>query len=670
MRQITLIVLIMLAGIAGIRAQEPVRAGGGGMPVGSSGEQRSPDTASVFYFHADERWPGNGTLKRTGDTLLTGFQFYDPAEGPQQLNAGLGNIGLAYYPLVFNPEKSSGFRFSPYLFSDYLLKNSNLRYFRQFGPYTNLSYSFGNGKEQLFGFTHSQNIARGLSVGIDVNLINSIGLYNRQKADNAGVALQGQFVSDNERFAVLAYYRNNRMKWRENGGILHDTVFTTNYETDRKRIAIRLENADNLIKESGFQIREYYYFGRNPRLTEEAEKLADSLAKAAKATPDTLKKLQPAEKQARLFFNPERTNFFRHTFTYNRNALLYTDANPRSGFYPDIFADSLITFDSIFFHEFTNQLVFEGGVGKARGSDKAVILRAGIEHAFVVYKNDSVTKRFNRLTPFAYVSANAFGMAKAEGKIWLSNGAPFNGDKGVSAMLTLPAYNNSTSWGNLTASLAVDALQPDYLFQYHSSNHFRWENSFGQQTILSSKVMYTRRHISAGFNFYNLDGWVYFDENAQPARAGSGIAVTQLYGYTGFSLGHFDIQAFAVWQNASNADLLRLPDLAGRLTAAYSVAMFKRALHLNTGLSVMYNTAFFGDAYMPALRSFYLQNRVKTGSYPYIDGFVNLRVKRAKMFLVMKHLNSGLMGYNYFMVPSYPMQDRGFRFGVSWDFFD
>ncbi|HCT71855.1 MAG TPA: hypothetical protein DF409_13585 [Bacteroidales bacterium] len=36
----------------------------------------------------------------------------------------------------------------------------------------------------------------------------------------------------------------------------------------------------------------------------------------------------------------------------------------------------------------------------------------------------------------------------------------------------------------------------------------------------------------------------------------------------------------------------------------------------------------------------------------------------------MKHLNSGLSGYNYIMVPSYPMPDRGLRFGVSWNFFD
>lgn len=84
----------------------------------------------------------------------------------------------------------------------------------------------------------------------------------------------------------------------------------------------------------------------------------------------------------------------------------------------------------------------------------------------------------------------------------------------------------------------------------------------------------------------------------------------------------------------------------------------------------MYNSAFYGDAYMPALRSYYLQRQTETGDYPYMDAFVNVRVKRARMYLIAKHVNSGLMGYNYIQVPGYPMPDRGIHFGVSWQFYD
>ena len=640
-------------------------------PAGKEEEERSPDTASVYYLNIEQKWPGSRVVKMN-DTLLKGNQFYDPVQGGSSLNAVNGNIGLAYKSLIFNPAPTDGFRFAPSVYNHYLLRNDNIRYYQTFGPYTNIAYSFGDGKEQLFSVTHSQNLARGLSLGVDLNIINSLGNYNRQKADNSSVAFQGQFITNNERYAVLANYRNNRYKWRENGGIVNDSLVTENIEPERNRIAINLQSADNLIKESGVFLRQYYYFGKNPNKPDKAKSIP-----ASDSTGISSDSLPAPELPSRLFFNPDRSDFISHTFTYTRNALKYTDEPTKPGYYPDIYLDSVTTFDSIYYHEIINQFMFEGGIGRAKGSSKAIQLRLGIEHTFGVYKN-SITdndsnymkRNFNRITTFGYLSANAFGLARAEGKVWLTTGAPFKGDKGAAAMLTLPAYDNSTSWGNLSAELGVNSMQPDYIFQYQLSNNFQWENSFGQQTIASGKVMYARKFVNAGFNFYNLDGWVYFDTIAHPARANSSIQVTQLYAQTDITLGNFDIQAFAIWQKSTNANILDLPELAGRLTAYYRISLFKRAVHLQAGLSLMMNTSFYADAYMPALRSYYNQNQVKLGDYPYIDGFINMRVKRARMFLVMKHINEGLTGYNYMMVPSYPMADRGFRFGVSWNFFD
>lgn len=661
MRKINLIGILILIINAAFAQESP----------GKEELERSPDTASVYYLNLEQRWPGSGLVKMN-DTLLTGNQFYDPIQTGSSLNAINGNIGLAYKSLIFNPTSTDGFRFAPSVYHNYLLRNDNIRYYQTFGPYTNIAYSFGAGKEQLFSLTHSQNIARGLSLGVDLNIINSLGNYNRQKADNSSFAFQGQFITNNERYAVMANYRSNRYKWRENGGITYDSLVTENIEPERNRVAINLQKADNFIKESGIFIRQYYYFGKNPNKPEKVKTIP-----ASDSTGINADSLLVPELPFRLFFNPQRSDFIRHTFTYTRNALKYTDEelNPKN--YSNIYLNPKETFDSIYYHEFVNQFMFEGGVGRAKGSSKAIQLRLGIEHTFGVYKNyiavdesNYITRNFNRLTTFGYLSANAFGLAKVEGKVWLTNGAPFKGDKGAAAMLTLPAYDNSTSWGNLSAELGVNAMQPDYIFQYHLSNHFQWENTFGQQTIASGKVMYARKFVNAGFNFYNLDGWVYFDETAHPARANSSIQVTQLYAQTDVPLGNFDIQAFAIWQKSSNTTVLDLPELAGRLTAYYRIALFKRALHVQTGLSLMINTSFYADAYMPALRSYYNQNQEKLGDYPYIDGFINIRVKRARMFLVMKHLNEGLTGYNFMMVPSYPMADRGFRFGVSWNFYD
>jgi hypothetical protein len=43
---------------------------------------------------------------------------------------------------------------------------------------------------------------------------------------------------------------------------------------------------------------------------------------------------------------------------------------------------------------------------------------------------------------------------------------------------------------------------------------------------------------------------------------------------------------------------------------------------------------------------------------------------RTRIFIMYDHLNSGLMGYNYYNVPSYPMNVRMFRYGLAWTFYD
>ncbi|MBK6347542.1 MAG: hypothetical protein IPF68_16745 [Bacteroidales bacterium] len=648
MRRLFLLLFSLFSSIGYLSAQNEETA---------AQSEPSPDTATVQLVKLNNRWPGEKMVTLV-DSSLTDFQYYLPTESGSCLNLLNGNAGLAYKSMLFDPESMTGFRFAPPVYNAYLLKNENISFYHVRNPYSVVFYNTGKAKEQVFNVTHAQNLSRGITVGIDLRLINSIGLYERQKSDDMGFAAQGQFVSDNERYMLLANYHINKLKWRENGGITYDSLFSSNIETDRKRIPVNLKAADNQIRESGVFIRHFYYFGHNPARTDSLTKMADSLQETR--LPDSLHR----------YYNPNRTNFFRHTFSYTRNSLLYTDANPLSGFYRDIYIDSTKTFDSVYYHEILNDISFEGGVGRVRGQGKALLLRAGVEYAFSVYKNDSISKKYIRFTPYAYLAANAFGIAKAEGRIWVSQGNPFNGDKGISAKLTLPAFDNSTSWGNLSASMAVDALQPDYLFQMHYSNHFKWENAFGQQTIFSARAMYERKNLKGGFNLYNLTNWVYLNELAIPEKQEESFSVSQVWGQAAFRFGKFDIGAFGAWQSVSKDELLHLPEIAGRVSGSFSTPLFKRALHFQAGLSVLYNSAFYADAYMPALRSYYLQNSIKTGDYPYIDAFINIRVKRAKMYLMLKHLNSGLSGYDYIMVPGYPMPDRGFRFGISWTFYD
>ena len=94
-------------------------------------------------------------------------------------------------------------------------------------------------------------------------------------------------------------------------------------------------------------------------------------------------------------------------------------------------------------------------------------------------------------------------------------------------------------------------------------------------------------------------------------------------------LGNWSFDLRGVYQNASNS-ALRVPEFAGDVSIYYTKDLFKKAAILQPGVDVFYNTSYFGYAYMPAIKSFYLQDEKKVGNYFYTDIFLNLQIKRAR----------------------------------------
>jgi hypothetical protein len=53
-----------------------------------------------------------------------------------------------------------------------------------------------------------------------------------------------------------------------------------------------------------------------------------------------------------------------------------------------------------------------------------------------------------------------------------------------------------------------------------------------------------------------------------------------------------------------------------------------------------------------------------------VNVFLNFKVKRTRVFIMFDHINYGLSGSKYDMVPTYPMNTRMLRYGLSWTFYD
>jgi hypothetical protein len=90
---------------------------------------------------------------------------------------------------------------------------------------------------------------------------------------------------------------------------------------------------------------------------------------------------------------------------------------------------------------------------------------------------------------------------------------------------------------------------------------------------------------------------------------------------------------------------------------------------MEPGFTFTWFSSYFADAYMPALRSFYLQNEKEIGNYPFLDVYLALKVKRARIFVKYTNVFGLTQDFNYYTTPHYPMLDPRFYLGVSWRFY-
>jgi hypothetical protein len=98
--------------------------------------------------------------------------------------------------------------------------------------------------------------------------------------------------------------------------------------------------------------------------------------------------------------------------------------------------------------------------------------------------------------------------------------------------------------------------------------------------------------------------------------------------------------------------------------------LVSKVLYIELGADARYNSAYFADAYHPVTGLFYLQNKKKLGNYPYIDAFVNAKLKRTRIFAQYMNIGSMFLEKSYFTSLHFPMNKATFRLGISWSFYD
>jgi hypothetical protein len=224
--------------------------------------------------------------------------------------------------------------------------------------------------------------------------------------------------------------------------------------------------------------------------------------------------------------------------------------------------------------------------------------------------------------------------------------------------------------GTITLTGDYALQKPGWFYEHYLGNNFKWDTAWEKQGLISAGINYSLKFLEAGFTVNRISNYVYLDSSATPQQFKGGFGHLFAYLNTNLDLWRFNITAKLIYQTIQGTNVLRVPAFMGSLALYYSQPLFHGAAILQPGLSFFYNTPYYANSYMPATHSFYIQDRKEIGNYIYMDVFINLKIQRARFFVMYSHFNASFMDKSYYTVPGYPMPDAAFKFGISWRFHD
>lgn len=249
---------------------------------------------------------------------------------------------------------------------------------------------------------------------------------------------------------------------------------------------------------------------------------------------------------------------------------------------------------------------------------------------------------------------------------------------------------NFPLWGDTVTLMArgfFKRMNPTFYYRHYHARHFWWDND-NLDKILHSRIEgqfhYSKTKTTLRVAVDEIQNYTYMAMGyniADDKRTGNTIDVRQKGGSLSlitlalgqnFKLGPLNWENMITYQKSTDNDVLPVPDL-NIYTNLYLRFKIARVLKCDFGADGRFFTKYYAPDYSPALGQYAVQtgdNRTKVGEYPVVNVYANFHLKQTRFFVMMSHVNAGSGSRNYFFTPHYPLNQRIFRFGVSWNFYN
>lgn len=573
------------------------------------------------------------------DTNLTRFQNYDFIKRISITSTSLGNSGLATMSNIFIYRKESPlFLFNTY--SPYLFDNNNITFYNTRRHFTSLNYISNGSKtygENWMNVIHTQNINPYINIGFNYKLISSVGQYQFQNSRDNSLML---FASYNKyRYSIHTSYSYNKFKVYDNGGIKND-IYVEDKDTlsDPGIFPTNLKNCKSVFLNTNFLFVNQYKLGK----------------KILKQINDTTQ-IKSVNHKSSLIYYIDILNYRK----------IYNDDS--SSYYRNFYIPGIYIYDSTQFDIVSNafQFCFLPDTNNFIPIGFASIIKSDISN-YSCYNIDST-----------YIDNSAIikieNSKNAKIKFDFSAEYCFDGyrEDDINSGLFLRKSYKSDSLIFLF-NIKFSRTKPSISEILFSSTNYFWDTSFvaKDRSDLNLNLIDRKHKTNLFVNYSILDNFIYFNSDTSLVQSTSTFNVITVGFTQQTKIKRFNFNNTIIYQKSDNNEVVRLPEFCLNNSTFFEFSLLKGIINSQIGFDIYYNTSFYAYAYSTAISSFYIQNNKKIGNYPYLDFFINFKLKRARIFVKYEHANHNLIDRNYFVALHYPSQEKMMKFGISWNFYD
>jgi len=608
----------------------------------------------------------------TIDTLLYNYYRLSVPSAVSDAYLTTGNLGGEGMNMLYmRQEPVSDFFFRDAL-QAWLPPVNNHRFYNTRIPMTLLSYNTGGGRDNeqnRLKATFSGNVNKRLQIGAMLDYLYSKGSYANQSTNDLTWGFSGSYIGD--RWELQASYAHWNMLNKENGGITNDLYITDPAELqggddriDAKTIPTNLTHAHTRLVGGQFYLNNRYKIGYWHE-----DQIDDTTVNRT--------------------YIPVMS--FIWTLDYrNDKHLFYDDARDDIDFWENHYFNHSATRDRTSYWSVGNTV----GVSMLEGFNKWVPfgLAAYARHQVRRYTQTADTvPHSGELRPeelTAWPDDFAVPHAQTENLLWV--GGQLTKQKGdllkfdVTAEFGLlgAAVGEVKVNGNVSTGIKLpfDSVNvagycdfrnetAPYLYNNYISNHFIWRNDFGKTRTLKAGGRLTLNrigtHLDIGMS--NIQNRIYFGADGLPVQNSGSVQVFSASLKQNLHVGILNWDNSITYQTSSDSRVLPLPKLTV-YSNLYLLFKIARVLTVQFGVDCDYYTRYYAPVYQPATMAFCNQNDIMVGNYPFMNAYINMKLSKARFYVLFSHVNQGLTGSNYFSMPHYPLNPRRFQMGVSVDF--